>query len=240
MPRERPPEEAVREQLRTEQEHAGDRPKTTDGATPARTRGADGAPKPPRQEPPPGHELDPTEPAGEGDPDVEEELDAETERPPPMEPESAEPADEDPLARAERERDEYLALAQRAQADFENYRKRAARDAALAGERAKAALARELLPVVDNLERALASAHAEEDHLAEGVRLVHAELLGVLAKSGVQPFDPGGESFDPNLHEALSTRPVEDVESGIVVEVVQKGYRLGDTVIRPARVVVSA
>jgi molecular chaperone GrpE len=147
--------------------------------------------------------------------------------------------EEDPLARAQRERDEYLELAQRAKADFENYRKRAAKEVAAAGERAKGGLVRELLPVVDNLERALAAAEDREQHLAEGVRLVHAELVGLLERNGVEPFDPAGEQFDPELHEALSTRSEEGAAPGVVLDTVEKGYRLNGTVLRPARVVVS-
>ena len=141
------------------------------------------------------------------------------------------------------ERDKYLDLAQRTQADFENYRKRAAKDAASAGERAKAGLVRELLPVLDNLERALATAvHDDGDSspVVEGVRLVRADLAGVLERTGVESFDPAGEPFDPTVHEALSTRPApEGVHPGVVVDVVEKGYRLNDTVLRPARVIVS-
>jgi molecular chaperone GrpE len=147
---------------------------------------------------------------------------------------------EDPLARAQHERDEYLDLARRAQADFENYRKRAAREAAAAGERAKSGLVRELLPVVDNLERALASARDEEQHLAEGVRLVHSELVAVLERHGVEQFDPSGERFDPSEHEALSMRDEDGAESGLVLDVVEKGYRANGTILRPARVVVSS
>jgi molecular chaperone GrpE len=158
----------------------------------------------------------------------------------------AEPEDE--LTVAQRERGEYLALAQRTQADFENYRKRAARDAAAAGERAKSGLVRELLPVVDNLERALDAAMAGErgdeggqpaEHLADGVRLVHSELVAVLARNGVEAFDPRGEKFDPELHEALSMRSEDGAEPGTVLDVVEKGYRLSGAVLRPARVVVS-
>jgi molecular chaperone GrpE len=156
----------------------------------------------------------------------------------------AEPEDE--LTVAQRERGEYLALAQRTQADFENYRKRAARDAAAAGERAKSGLVRELLPVVDNLERALDASSAGErgdgppaEHLAAGVRLVHSELVAVLARNGVEAFDPRGEKFDPELHEALSMRSEEGAEPGTVLDVVEKGYRLNGGVLRPARVVVS-
>jgi molecular chaperone GrpE len=147
---------------------------------------------------------------------------------------------EDPHARLERERDEYLDLARRSQADFENYRKRAAKEAAAAGQRAKSGLVRELLPVVDNLERALASANEGEQHLAEGVRLVHSELIAVLERNGVEQFDPRGERFDPGEHEALSMRSEDGAESGTVLDVVEKGYRVNGTVLRPARVVVSA
>jgi molecular chaperone GrpE len=170
------------------------------------------------------------------------EPDASAEQPATSVDEEVEPSGEaeDPLARAERERDEYLDLARRAQADFENYRKRAAREAAAAGERAKSGLVRELLPIVDNLERALASAGQGEQHLAEGVRLVHSELVAVLERNGVEQFDPAGERFDPAEHEALSTRGQDGAEPGVVLDVVEKGYRANGTVLRPARVVVSA
>jgi molecular chaperone GrpE len=190
-------------------------------------------------------EPDAAEPAGEQDPANEAEMEEATERSEGVEEaEEAEEADEasstaDPLVEARRERDEYLTLAQRAQADFENYRKRAAKEAAAAGQRAKSGLVRELLPVLDNLERALGSAGEEEQHLAEGVRLVHSELLAVLERNGVEPFDPQGESFDPTLHEALSTRDEEEADAGLVLDVVEKGYKLNGTIVRPARVVVS-
>jgi molecular chaperone GrpE len=170
------------------------------------------------------------EPSGEEDPDNEERILEEKEK----------VESEDPLARAQRERDEYLDLARRTQADFENYRKRAAKEAAVAGERAKSGLVRELLPIVDNLERALKSAAEGEQHLAEGVRLVHSELIAVLERNGVEQFDPAGERFDPAEHEALSTRDQDGEESGRVLDVVEKGYRANGTVLRPARVVVSA
>jgi molecular chaperone GrpE len=146
---------------------------------------------------------------------------------------------DDSLAVARRERDEYLDLARRAQADFENYRKRAAREAAAAGERARGGLVRELLPVVDNLERALGSAGEAERHLADGVALVHSELIAVLERNGIEQFDPAGEAFDPAVHEALSTRSQEGAEPGVVLDVVEKGYRSNGQVLRPARVVVS-
>jgi molecular chaperone GrpE len=182
------------------------------------------------------------EPSGEEDPANEEERLPEKQAEDGAAPQEAAPAEksDDPLARAERERDEYLDLARRAQADFENYRKRAAKEAAAAGQRAKSGLVRELLPVVDNLERALASANEGEQHLAEGVRLVHSELIAVLERNGVEQFDPRGERFDPGEHEALSMRSEDGAESGTVLDVVEKGYRANGTVLRPARVVVSS
>jgi molecular chaperone GrpE len=147
----------------------------------------------------------------------------------------AAPAEAEPEDKAA----EYLELAQRTQADFENFRKRAVKDMAAAGTRAKAGLIRELLPVVDNLERAL-GAVGSDDGVAQGLRLVYAELEGVLGRNGVAAMEPVGEKFDPTVHEAISTRPAEDAEAGTVVDVVEKGYKLDETVIRPARVVVAA
>ncbi len=160
--------------------------------------------------------------------------------------EAGEPSgEEDPANEEERiveespddQPEDYLALAQRIQANFENYRKRAVKEAAAAGERARSGLVRELLPIVDNLERALASAEDGEQHLAEGVRLVHSELIAVLERNGIEQFDPVGDKFDPSEHEALSVR--EEGESGLVLDVVEKGYRSNGTILRPARVVVS-
>jgi molecular chaperone GrpE len=138
-------------------------------------------------------------------------------------------------------RDEYLALAQRTQADFENYRKRVARESAFAQERGVCKLAKELLPAIDNLDRAL-SAAATDDPLLDGVRLVRSELSAALARCGVESFSPGGQEFDPSLHEAMASvpQPENGPASGTVVEVYQPGYRLGETIIRPARVVVAA
>ena len=147
--------------------------------------------------------------------------------------------DLDELGETKRERDEYLELAQRTRADFDNYRKRVAKEAAEALARGKAELARDLLPVVDNLERALAASNSDPDSLGKGVALVHEELRSKLESAGVEAYDPVGERFDPELHEALSTRPQEGTDSGVVVETVEKGYRLNGQVLRPARVVVS-
>ena len=143
------------------------------------------------------------------------------------------------LAKTVKQRDDYLALAQRTQADFENYRKRIARESAGAQARGVTGLAKELLPALDNLDRALEAA-AQDDPLLEGVRLVRSELAGGLARAGIESFAPLGETFDPVLHEAVATIPADGVPSGSVVEVYQPGYRLGESIIRPARVVVAA
>jgi molecular chaperone GrpE len=147
--------------------------------------------------------------------------------------------DLDELGEAKRERDEYLELAQRTRADFENYRKRVAKETTDALARGKAELARELLPALDNLERALESATADTEALAKGVSLVLDELRAKLGAAGVEAFDPTGERFDPSLHEALSTQTHEGAESGLVIETIEKGYRLNGQVLRPARVIVS-
>ena len=135
-----------------------------------------------------------------------------------------------------RERDEYLDLAQRAKADFENYRKRTLREAAEAERRGKLALVRELIPSVDSLERALAAAEPESE-VARGLALVHAELIATVGRAGVEAFDPTGEQFDPVFSEAVSTRAGAG-EAGSVIETLDRGYRSDGTVLRPARVIV--
>src|SRR4051812_49360653 len=152
--------------------------------------------------------------------------------------------DLDELRARAAERDEYLALAQRTQADFENYRKRMARETAVARDRGVKQVVSELLPALDNFERALAAAEAEEaddeHHLTRGIRLVQQDLVAALQRVGIEPFSPKGEAFDPTQHEAMAQQPVEGAEAGTIVEVYQQGYRLGGYVIRPARVVVAA
>jgi molecular chaperone GrpE len=145
----------------------------------------------------------------------------------------------DPLATAIAERDAYLDLAQRVQADFENYRKRAAREQGHLVAHAHERLVRELLPILDDLERALEAAERhEEAQLVEGVKLVEQSLRNALRKEGLLEIETDGP-FDPHVHEALLTQPSEGAESGSVLEVVQRGYRVGDKVIRPARVIVA-
>jgi molecular chaperone GrpE len=143
------------------------------------------------------------------------------------------------LSDAQKERDEYLELARRTKADFENFRKRVASDLEAAQVRGKVAVAREVIDAVDNLERALEAA-GEGESLAAGVEMVLGGLWETLSRNGVEVVDPKGEKFDPNRHEALSTQPVEGTESGTIVEVLQKGYVLGEQLVRPARVVVSS
>ena len=145
---------------------------------------------------------------------------------------------EERLALLERERDEYLADLKRVAAEFDNFRKRAARDHESLVSRAHERLVKELLPVLDDLERALVAAEEhEEAKLEEGVRLVHRELRSALAKEGLVEIETEG-AFDPHVHEALLTQP-SDQPDGAILEVIQKGYRLGDRVLRPARVVIS-
>jgi molecular chaperone GrpE len=137
-------------------------------------------------------------------------------------------------------RDRYL----RAVAELDNVRKRARRDVGAAEGRGVAKLARELLPALDDFERALAAAENQPEnrdhHLTDGIRLVQSQLLGALKRMGIEPEAPKGERFDPHRHEALAQQPVEGAESGTIVEVYSAGYRIGDEVLRPAKVVVAA
>jgi molecular chaperone GrpE len=145
----------------------------------------------------------------------------------------------DELAEVTKERDEYLDALQRLKAEFENYRKRVARDQGALVARASERLVKQLLPVLDDLERALvAASEHEEAKLAEGVQLVHRALADALAREGLVEVDTDGD-FDPHTQEALLAQPSDEKE-GAVIQVLQKGYKLGDHVLRPARVVVSS
>ena len=153
--------------------------------------------------------------------------------------EQAQPEGGEEVAALQAERDELFDRLQRLAAEFDNFRKRNAREAAVTVERANERLVKELLPVLDDLGRALeAVAEHEEAKLEDGVRLVHRSLADLLAKEGLSEIATEG-AFDPHVHEALLSQPSEAAE-GDVIEVVQKGYTLGDKVLRPARVVVSA
>jgi molecular chaperone GrpE len=143
------------------------------------------------------------------------------------------------LTDAETKRDEYLGDLQRVAADFDNYRKRVLREQEQLTARAAARLAEKLLPVLDDLDRALdAAEHHEEAKVVDGVRMTRATLWTVLAGEGIAEIEAEG-AFDPHVHEALLAQPAEGVESGSIVQVLQKGYRLGESVVRPARVVVA-
>jgi molecular chaperone GrpE len=200
-------------------------------------------------------EPQPAGPVGAGDPPPPAVAEASSGEVPPTPPpageelsgEGREPIEGDLdalLAKAEEERDEYLDLAKRTKADFENFRKRMSADVLAAAGRGKAEVLRDVLPVLDDLERALQAAGLDpegdsDDGLAHGVLLVFRSLRDSLAKHGIEAIDPTGEKFDPNLHEALSAQPADGIESGTVVETMQKGYKLGEQLIRPARVVVA-
>jgi molecular chaperone GrpE len=146
---------------------------------------------------------------------------------------------EERLASAEAEAETHLNDLKRVAAEFENYRKRVAREQEALSTRAAERLVKELLPIVDDLERALEAAEEhQEAKLEEGVRLVQRQLASVLEREGLAEIETGGK-FDPHVHEALLARPAE-AEEGSVLEVLQKGYRLGDRVLRPARVIVAA
>jgi molecular chaperone GrpE len=153
--------------------------------------------------------------------------------------EQAEQADEvGELEALRNENEELIDTLQRLQADFDNYRKRAARDQEALVARAGERIVKELLPVLDDLERALEAVEShEEAKLEDGVKLVHRQLEQLLEREGLASVETDGK-FDPHVHEALLTQP-SAAEEGSVIEVLQKGYRLGDRVLRPARVVVA-
>jgi molecular chaperone GrpE len=142
------------------------------------------------------------------------------------------------LSSVSKERDEYLDALQRLKAEFDNYRKRVARDQQELAARAHERLVKELVPILDDLERALeAAGQHEEAQLEEGVRLVHRSLGDLLTREGLTEVETAGK-FDPHTQEALLSQP-SDEEEGQVIQVLQKGYKLGDRVVRPARVVIS-
>jgi molecular chaperone GrpE len=143
---------------------------------------------------------------------------------------------------AEQERDQYLALLQRTRADFENYQKRIQRELAEERRYGHAPFARDLLPVLDNLQRALDAAEqqAENSPMVQGVAAVRSQLLDNFGRYGITSIEALGQPFDPHLHESVSQQTRTDVEPGIVVAVLQPGYRLYDRVLRPAKVVVAA
>jgi molecular chaperone GrpE len=205
----------------------------TGGPAPDRGAGTGGPAPDPATEPANGTAAAAEQPLADDQPVIDGEAD----------PDAGDAADVDPLQAKAAKADEYLALAQRTQADFENYRKRSARDAAAATQRGAMKLAKELLPAVDNLERALehapeASDDSEQAFVA-GIKHVHSDLIAALQRAGIERYSPEGEPFDPTLHEAVAQQPFDGFAPGTVVEVFQRGYRIGENVVRPARVVVA-
>jgi molecular chaperone GrpE len=145
----------------------------------------------------------------------------------------------DELAEITAQRDEYLAALQRLKAEFDNYRKRVAREEQQLVARAGERIVKQLLPLSDDLERAVeAAVEHGESKVAEGVRLVHRSIADLLTREGVAEVETEGR-FDPHTQEALLTQPSDEPE-GTVIQVIQKGFRIGDHVLRPARVVVSS
>lgn len=161
---------------------------------------------------------------------------------------AAPPEEPDPVAvlagaleASEKERVLYKDQLLRARAEFDNYRKRVARDAEQLRRTAAQDLLRDLLAVADNLERALEHAGASDDGgVAEGVRMVLRQMRDLMASRGVAAVPALGEAFDPNLHEALAMQPSDDCPAGTVLVEFQKGYTLDGAVLRPAKVVVSS
>jgi len=162
---------------------------------------------------------------------------------PEFEEQESEAFDVDALVAKAEKADEYLDLAQRTRAEFENYRRRAVKEAAAAQDRGAAKLALELLPALDNLDRALAHAETTDENgdgsFVSGIRHVQSDVLAALKRAGIEPYSPEGEQFDPQFHEAVAQQPLEGAEPGTVVEVYQRGYRQGESILRPARVVVA-
>jgi molecular chaperone GrpE len=153
--------------------------------------------------------------------------------------ETEQPAENDPLKAALAKVDEYLNMAQRVQADFENFRRRNKATRAEAFEDGAREFIKQLLPVVDNLERAIAQETSDEN-LMTGVKLVYKQLMEALEKRGVTVIDRPGEKFDPNLENAVMQGTADEGEPGTVCAVLQKGYKMGDQVIRHAMVKVVA
>jgi molecular chaperone GrpE len=182
------------------------------------------------------------ETVGEQPVSEEQELAPEAPAPEAPAPEASAPdgdAPEEPVSEEPDYKDKWL----RAVAELDNVRKRARRDVGAAESRGVFKLARELLPALDNFERALAAAEAQPEnrdhHLTDGIRLVQSELLGALSRVGIEPDSPKGERFDPHRHEAVAQQPVDGAEPGTIVEVYSAGYTYGDDVLRPAKVVVA-
>jgi molecular chaperone GrpE len=142
---------------------------------------------------------------------------------------------------AERQRDEFKDLLLRKTAEFENYRKRTDRERAALAETAAAGIIEELLPLVDDLERALKAEPGADgaDAYRRGVELIHRQLVEILRKRGVKPIEAVGVDFDPYYHQAVAHEPAEGRREGEIVEEFRRGYLLGDRLLRPSMVKVA-
>jgi molecular chaperone GrpE len=147
----------------------------------------------------------------------------------------------DELAKAVEEREQLRDRLLRTTAEFDNYRKRVDRDRKDMTDRAAQAILTEILPIIDDLERALAAEDIGEgaDAYRRGVELIHRQLLDLLTRRGVTPIDTAGATFDPHLHQAVSSEPSADHREGEIIEEFRRGYRLGDRLLRPAMVKVA-
>jgi len=143
--------------------------------------------------------------------------------------------------KAELERDQYLALLKSTRADFENYQKRVLRDQATERKYAYTSFAGDLIPLLDNLNRAIEAAKKAGDNspLSQGVAMVQAMFLDVLRRHGITPIEAKGQPFDPNVHQAVVKQPTTTVPANTVVEAIEQGFRIHDRVLRPAQVIVA-
>jgi molecular chaperone GrpE len=149
---------------------------------------------------------------------------------------------EDPMAGLQADLDRFRDLALRSQADFENYKKRSAREKEEAIKYANSSLLERLVSIIDNFELGLAAAkeQGEQSPIYSGMVLVQKQLNDLLAENGLQPIEAGGRKFDPNVHEAIAHEPSDQVPEGIVLRQTRRGYRFKDRLLRPAKVVVSS
>jgi len=173
---------------------------------------------------------------------------ATTDPPHPHAPEAATPASHGDrrthlkhlLEEALRDKDKYYDLLLRKQAEFDNFRKRGEREREEFRQQAAVDMIRELLPVLDNLDRALATREGGDRSIREGVDLIRQQILDVLKKAGLTPLEAVGQAFDPRVHEAVDVQDVAGFEKGTVLEEVRKGYALNDRLLRPAMVKVAS
>ena len=149
---------------------------------------------------------------------------------------------DDPMAGLQADLDRFRDLALRSQADFENFKKRAAREKEEGIKYANSSLLERLVAIIDNFELGLAAAKNEDENspIYSGMRMVLKQLVDFLGESGLQAIDAKGQKFDPNLHEAIAHEPNETIPEGHVVRQMRRGYKLKDRLLRPSTVVVSS